>query len=204
MMRTWDAKMKIFIHHSCSVAWLQPVEFCAVCELDCQICQKMKVSFVSVWVVECSSNMQSVLQGWICWYHLIGLVVKALPREREIRSSVPACAVGIFSGLRHTSYLKIGIPVATLQGTWRFTFRVSAGTGWFGVSNEYTVTGSGRKFNLQFLSQCGSTYCRLSRSIWEIHLPVAGMLSNQQNKTKLLSQLSMLPLEGQTCCVTQP
>ena len=33
----------------------------------------------------------------------------------------------IFSGLSHTSDLKIGTPVATLPGTWRY--RVSAGTG---------------------------------------------------------------------------
>ena len=43
----------------------------------------------------------------------------------------PACA-GIFSGSSHTSDLKIGTPVATLPGTWRY--RVSAGTGWPGVS----------------------------------------------------------------------
>ena len=33
---------------------------------------------------------------------------------------------------RHTSDLKIGTLVATLQGAWRY--RVSAGTGWPGVS----------------------------------------------------------------------
>ena len=43
----------------------------------------------------------------------------------------PSCA-GIFPGLSHTSDLKIGNPVATLPGTWRY--RVSAGTGWPGVS----------------------------------------------------------------------
>ena len=40
--------------------------------------------------------------------------------------------VGIFSGSSHTSDLKIGTPVATLQGAWRY--RVSAGTGQPGVS----------------------------------------------------------------------
>ena len=45
--------------------------------------------------------------------------------------SNPACA-GIFPGSSHTSDLKIGTPVATLPGAWRY--RVSAGTGWPDVS----------------------------------------------------------------------
>ena len=53
------------------------------------------------------------------------------PREWKILGSNPACA-GIFPGSSHTSDLKIGAPVATLQGAWRY--RVSAGTGWPGVS----------------------------------------------------------------------
>ena len=39
---------------------------------------------------------------------------------------------GDFSGSSHTSDLKIGAPVATLPGAWRY--RVSAGTGRPGVS----------------------------------------------------------------------
>ena len=62
---------------------------------------------------------------------LFGLVVRRLPRERKIPSSNPACA-GSFSGSSHTSDLKIGTPVATLPGAWRY--RVSAGTGRPGVS----------------------------------------------------------------------
>ena len=53
------------------------------------------------------------------------------PREREVPGSNPACA-GIFSGSSHTSDLKIGTPVATLPGAWRY--RVSTGTGRPGVS----------------------------------------------------------------------
>ena len=56
----------------------------------------------------------------------VGLVVRRWPRERKIPGSNPACA-GIFSGLSHTSDSKIGTPVATLPGAWRY--RVSAGTG---------------------------------------------------------------------------
>ena len=57
---------------------------------------------------------------------LVGLVVRRPPLERKIPGSNPACA-GIFSGSSHTSDLKIGTPVATLPGAWRY--RVSTGTG---------------------------------------------------------------------------
>ena len=63
--------------------------------------------------------------------HLVGLVVRRPPRERKIPGLNPACA-GIFSGSSHTSDLKIGTPVATLPGAWRY--RVSTGTGRPGVS----------------------------------------------------------------------
>ena len=43
-----------------------------------------------------------------------------------------SCLRWDFSGLSHTSDLKIGTPVATLPGAWRY--RVSAGTGRPGVS----------------------------------------------------------------------
>ena len=62
---------------------------------------------------------------------LVGLVVRRPPRERKIPGSNTACA-GIFSGSSHTSDLKIGTPVATLLGAWRY--RVSTGTGRPGVS----------------------------------------------------------------------
>ena len=57
---------------------------------------------------------------------LVGLVVRRRPRERKIPGSNPVCA-GIFSGSSHSSGSKIGTPVATLPGFWRY--RVSAGTG---------------------------------------------------------------------------
>ena len=53
------------------------------------------------------------------------------PRERKIPGSNPARAE-IFPGSSHTSDLKIGTPVATLPGAWRY--KVSAGTGRPGVS----------------------------------------------------------------------
>ena len=71
---------------------------------------------------------------------------------------------GDFFGSSHTNDLKIGTPVATLPGAWHYM--VSTGTGWPGVS---TVTGRGRKLDLQLLSQCDSTHNCLSRSVPEIH-----------------------------------
>ena len=62
---------------------------------------------------------------------LVGLVVRRPPLERKIPGSNPACA-GIFSGSSHTSDFKIGTPLATLPGAWRY--RVSAETGRPGVS----------------------------------------------------------------------
>ena len=56
---------------------------------------------------------------------------KVSASRAEDQGSNPACD-GIFSGSSHTSDLKIGTPVATLPGAWRY--RVSTGTGWPGVS----------------------------------------------------------------------
>ena len=52
------------------------------------------------------------------------------PRERKIPGSNPGYAQN-FPGSSHTSDFKIGTPVATLPGAWRY--RVSAGTGRPGV-----------------------------------------------------------------------
>ena len=62
---------------------------------------------------------------------LVGQVVKAsAPKEEgpEFESRLRRD----FSGSSHTSDLKLGTPVATLPGAWRY--RVSAGTGRPGVS----------------------------------------------------------------------
>ena len=72
----------------------------------------------------------------ICAYihthdRLAGLVVKASTSRVED----PGFASRLrwdFSGSSHTSDFKTGTPVATLPGAWRY--RVSAGTGWPGVS----------------------------------------------------------------------
>ena len=48
-----------------------------------------------------------------------------------MRIGFPPCG-GILSGSSHTNDLKIGTPVVTLPGAWRY--RVSTGTGRPGVS----------------------------------------------------------------------
>ena len=56
---------------------------------------------------------------------LVGLVVKASPRERE-DPGFESRLRRDFSRSSRTSALKIGTPVATLPGAW--CYRVSAGT----------------------------------------------------------------------------
>ena len=62
---------------------------------------------------------------------LAGLVVKASASGAEDPGFESRLRRDI-SGSSHTSDLKIGTPVATLPGAWHY--RVSAGTGWPGVS----------------------------------------------------------------------
>ena len=59
---------------------------------------------------------------------LVGPVVKASASRAEDPWLDSRLRYGDFSGLSHTSDLKIGTPVATLPGAWRY--RVSARTGW--------------------------------------------------------------------------
>ena len=88
------------------------------------LCTVVAIS-VSVWTSEQLFTASPLFD------RLVGLVVMRPPQERKVLGSNPACD-GIFSGLSHTSDSKIGTPVATLPGAWRY--RVSAGTGWPGVS----------------------------------------------------------------------
>ena len=94
--------------------------------------------FVPVWVVVVVGGGGGggggggvVVVVYVYVYRLVGLMVRRPPRERKVPGSNPACA-GIFSGSSHTSDLKIGTPVITLPGAWRY--RVSTGTGRPGVS----------------------------------------------------------------------
>ena len=145
------------------------------------------------WTVRRGCSVETASPGWekhsttllVAWLsvlnvpllsdRLAGLVVRRPPRERKVPGSNPACA-GIFSGLSHTSDLKIGTPVATLPDAWRY--RVITGTGWPGVSIILWL-GEAERLICNFYLKCGSTSNCLSRSVPEIHLLVAGTLSNQ-------------------------
>ena len=85
-------------------------------------------------------------------YCLVGPVVKA-PASRAADPGFEPHLRRDFSWSSITSDLKIGTPMATLPGAWRY--RVSAGTG--RPQCQCTVTGWGGKFDLQLLSQCDST-----------------------------------------------
>ena len=63
--------------------------------------------------------------------HLVGLVVKTSASRTE-DPRFESRLRWDFSGSSHTSDLKIGTPVATMPGAWRY--RISAGTGWPSVS----------------------------------------------------------------------
>ena len=61
----------------------------------------------------------------------VGQVVKVSVEDRVFESRLKLFFF-LYSGSNYTSDLKIGAPLATLPGAWRY--RVSAGTGWPGVS----------------------------------------------------------------------
>ena len=62
---------------------------------------------------------------------LVGLVVKAPAARAEDLGFDSHLRHGDFSGSSHTSGFRIGTPVTTLPGAWRY--RVSGGTGWPGI-----------------------------------------------------------------------
>ena len=94
---------------------------------------------------------------------LVGLVVKA----SASRAAVPGFdsrSSRDFSGSSHTTDCNTGNPVAILPGAWRYR----VGADWL-ARCQYTVTGWGRKLDLQLLSQNGSTSNCLSRSVSEVY-----------------------------------
>ena len=106
------------------------------------------------------------------------------PWERKILGLNPACS-GIFLGLSHTSDLKISTPVATLPGAWHY--RISAGTGWPSVSTLWLG---------EMESLICNFYLSLAAHKLEIHLHVAGTLSNLQANKPYVYHRMML----QKCC----
>ena len=69
--------------------------------------------------------------GWLV-NRLVGLVVKASASRAEDPGFESRLCRDFLGGSSHTSDFKIGTPVATLPGAWRY--RVSTGTGRPGVS----------------------------------------------------------------------
>ena len=98
------------------------------------------------------------------FHRLVGLVVKASASRAE-DPEFESRLRGDFSGSSHTSDLKnwhsSGCPARRLA---------LKGQRWDWLARcQYTVTGWDGKFDLQLLSQCGSTCNCLSRSVPEIH-----------------------------------
>ena len=113
-------------------------------------------------------------------YRLGGLVVKT----STLRAEAPGFESHLrwdFSGSSHTSDLKIGTPVATLPGAWRY--RVSAGIGRSCVSILWLRLGEVESLICSFYLSVAACKNCLSRSVPEIHPHVAGTLSNQQTTT---------------------
>ena len=123
--------------------------FLAVCDTE-SIVKWMKLflsTYLQIWLL---NTFKLLYIRWtiiiyqssnpVCVHRLACMVIKHPPLEQQTLGLIPACAgffcfFVFFSGSSHTtitSYLKIGTSVATLPGTWHC--RVSAGTGWLGVS----------------------------------------------------------------------
>ena len=89
------------------------------------------ILMMTITTMTLKSTTQNCFYKLLTAHRFVGLVVRRPPRGRKIPGSNPGCA-GIFSGSSHTSDSKLGTPVATLPGAWRY--RVSVGTGQPGVS----------------------------------------------------------------------
>ena len=111
-----------------------------------QLAQKVLLSCIPVTLNQGQQTSTYQNVEFRSTYHHLGLVLRRSSREQKIPGSNPACA-RIFFGSSHTSDLKIGTPVATLPGAWRYRL----------AQCQYAETRWGTKFDLQLLSQCGST-----------------------------------------------
>ena len=81
--------------------------------------------------VACCVNISHEFGVSVMLHRLVGQVVKASASRAE-DPGFESRLRGIFSGSSQTSDFKIGNPAVTLPGAW--CYRVSAGTGWPGVS----------------------------------------------------------------------
>ena len=124
---------------------------------------------------------------------LIGVVVKASASGAAGPLFYSRLRRGDFYGSSHTNDFNISTPVATLSGAWRN--RVGAGTGRIDVCILQVS-----EFDLQLLSECGSTYNCLSRSIrdtpaccWNVKQP-----TNQQQHKNRKHHSSPSPNQGKS------
>ena len=164
----------------------------------------LSVFLICVWLFSVwELFIPSVCLSVCLWDRRVGLVVKASASRAADLGSIPIpLAPWTFPQLSHTSDFKTCAQVATLPGAGYY--RVSAWTGWHGVSILWLSETKKKKKqqqqqqqqqqkDLQLLSQCGSTCTCLSRYIPEMHQHVAGTWSNQQT-TKSVFWLRSLPL----------
>ena len=92
---------------------------------------------------------------------LFDTVVKASASRAEDPGFDSSFPPEDFSGSSHTHDLKTDTPVATLPSCLEL---MSQRWEWL-AQCQYTVIGCNRKFDAQLLSQCGSMYNGLSRSV---------------------------------------
>ena len=110
---------------------------------------------------------------------LVGLVVKVSASRAEDPGFESRLRRDFFSGLSHTSDLKIGTPVSTLPGAW--LYRVSAGTGRSGVSIPWLGEVESWICNF-YLSVAGRKIVWADPSLRYTRM-FAGTLSNQQTNS---------------------
>ena len=89
-------------------------------------------------------------------------------RERKIRRSNPT-----WDGISQGRVTPVTYTLALQWLSFQAPGAIGSALDW-SARCQYTVTGWGRKCDLQLLTQCGSTYNCLSRSVPEIHQRVAG------------------------------
>ena len=128
---------------------------------------------------------------------LVGLVVKASASRAEGPGFESRLRRDLFRGRVIPVTSKLALQLATLPGAWRC--RVSTGC-------QYTVTGWGRTFDPQLLSQCGSTV-KLSEQIrpwdtlaccWDVKQPTNKQCLQSNNTGQKGLGYLCLPLFSQT------
>ena len=135
-----------------------------------------------------TQNSRVLVRGLLPRPLCLGLVVKASASRAADLGLIPAFTLNRFPGQvipvtkKNWSFSSYPVRHLSLQGQhWDWPT-------WC----QYMVIGWDSKFDLQLLSQCGSSYKCLSRSVPEIHWHVAGTLCNQLTATSPISQTFLL------------